>query len=154
MVKFLSFWNRDDGKKEHQRNLVYNEQQADAQRGADPNEYIQEAKRASFFIKDPLVEEFLDEHPAYRALVPAFSPVNRTTSHISKQDAKVAWLDHQILFTMLEMTMRPEDYEAGALEILQGFEIFGATQISDGFEGFKAKALTQQTKIIKTAEAK
>jgi hypothetical protein len=152
---FSFFWNRGDGgKKDFERSMVTNQQMEDAQRGQDPNEYAEQLTRASAFTHDDRIDDFFKKHPEYNALIPAFSPVNRTTKHISKQDAKIAWLDQQILFTMLETTMSPEAYEAGAMEILQGFEIFGNTQISDGYEGFKAKVLTQQTKVIRAEEAK
>lgn len=155
MGLFSFFWNRGkEDKKNFERSMVTNQQMEDAQRGQDPAEYAEQLTRANMFTHDDRVSMFLERHKAYKALVPAFSPVNRTTKHISKQDAKIAWLDQQILFTMLEMTMSPEEYESGAMEILQGFEIFGNTQISDGYEGFKAKALTEQRKIITASEGK
>jgi hypothetical protein len=152
---FSFFWNRGDGgKKDFERSVVTNEQIADAQRGTDPNEYAEQLTRANAFTHDDRIDDFFKRHPEYAAFIPAFSPVNRTTKHISKQDAKIAWLDNQILFTMTEMTMSPDDYENGAMEIIQGFEIYGNTQISDGFDGFKAKVLTEQRKVITAQEVK
>lgn len=155
-MKFPFFWNRtDQSKQEFRRSKILNEQISDAsQNKTDPAvEYAEQLGRSGLFVTDDRVMEFLEKHSAFNALIPAFSPVNRTTKHIGKQDAKIAWLDNQILFTMLEMAMSPEDYEDGAMEILQGFEIFGNTQISDGYEGWKGRTLTQQVKIIRSEEA-
>lgn len=154
-MKFPAFWNRDKGKQEFRRNQILTEQQADAQRPTNPEiEYLTMLGKFGYLVADDRVFDFIQKHPQYNALIPAFSPVNRTTKHISKRDAQIQWLDHQILQVMLETTMSPDDYEAGAMEIMQGFEIFANTQISDGFEGWKGNILTQQVKVIRAETEK
>lgn len=126
------------------------EAQGDAQRSSDPQmDYLTMLGKFGYLVGDERIPKFVEDNPAFSALIPALSPVNRTTKHISKKDAHLQWLDFQILFTMLEMTMHPENYESGGMETLQGFEIFASTQISDGFEGWKGNILTQQVKVTR-----
>ncbi len=147
-MKFPVFWHRENKKLEFKRTYALTEAAADAQRGGDPaNDYLTMLGKFGYLVGDDRIPEFISNNPAYNALIPALSPVNRTTKHISKRDAHIAWMDFQILYTMLELTMRPEDYEAGGMEILQGFEVLSNTQISDGFEGWKGNILTQQVKV-------
>ncbi len=147
-IKFPVFWGRENKKLEFNRTYALTEAARDSQGSADPaNDYLMALGKFGYLVGDDRIPTFVSQNPAYNALIPALSPVNRTTKHISKRDAHIAWLDFQILFTMLELTMRPEDCETGAMEILQGFEIFANTQISDGFEGWKGNILTQQVKV-------
>ena len=149
-MKLPFFWHREDKTFEFQENMALSQQTADANAPQDPYEAAKAAERERLMLGDERTARFLDIHPEFHAFIPALAPVNRTTKHISKRDAMIAWLDFQILFTMEEMCMRPEAYEAGGLEILQGLEIFASTQISDGFEGWKGRILTEQKKIIAT----
>lgn len=153
-MKFPFFWNREDKTMEFKQSCALNEQNADAQAQPDPYEAIREAERERLMLGDERVTRFIDEHPELHSFIPALSPVNRTTKHINKHDANIAWLDFQILFTLEEMTMDPEKYEGGGLEIMQGLEIYAATQISDGFEGWKGRILTEQKKTIRTEMGK
>jgi hypothetical protein len=149
-MKFPFFWNRNSEKLEFKRSLVVAEAQADAQRGSDPSmEYLTMIGKFGYLVGDERIPEFISENPAFNALIPALSPVNRTTKHICKKDAHIAWLDFQILYTMLEMSMHPDVYESGGMEVLQGFEIFSNTQISDAYEGWKGNILTQQVKVTR-----
>lgn len=152
MVKFSVFWRRqDDGSKEFLQNSALNQQQADANNPGDPVvEAAKLAERERLLTGDERIQNFLDTHPEYRAFMFALSPVNRTTKHISKSDARVAWLDFQILATLEEMSMSPEEYESGGVENIQGLEMYHTTQISDGFEGWKGKLVTENNKTIRT----
>jgi hypothetical protein len=151
MGRFSFFWNRGNDKIfEFQQSAVLNQQNADANEPADPYEAVRQAEREKLMLGDENVSRFLLAHPELHAFIPALAPVNRTTKHISKADAKIAWLDFQILLTLEEMCMSPEKYEAGALEVLQGLEILFSTQISDGYEGWKGRILTEQKKTIAT----
>lgn len=150
-MKLLSFWNRGPDKTfEFQQGVVYNAQQADNAAPVDPYEAVRIAERDKMMLGDQVLTKFLIEHPQYHAFIPALAPVNRTTKHISKQDARVMWIDFQILFTLEEMCMAPADYEAGALEFLQGLEIYIGPLISDGWEGWKGKIITETKKTIAT----
>jgi hypothetical protein len=144
---FSFFWNRSNERVfEMQSNMALNQQTAEAQEQADPYESVKQAERERMMLSDPTLSQFFARHPEFDAFIPALSPVNRTTKHISKSDAKVMWLNFQILFCMEEMCMSPDLYEAGAMEIIQGLEIYADTQISDGYEGWKGNILTQQRK--------
>jgi hypothetical protein len=147
-MKFPFFWNRDNPEKEFRRNVALTNEQADAQQQNDPAiENARTAERERLMLGDERVSKFLDQHPELASFIPALAPVNRTTKHISKRDAHIAWLDFQILFTLEEMCMSPDKYEGGGLEIMQGLEIYANTQISDGYEGWKGRILTENRKI-------
>jgi hypothetical protein len=152
MGRFSFFWNRSGNKElfEFQQNTVLNQQNADAQEPADPYEAVKQAERERAMLSDEKTMQLLLNHPELHAFIPALAPVNRTTKHISKTDARVAFLDWQILVTLEEMCMPPEKYEAGALEIIQGLEMQYNTQVSDGWEGWKGRILTEQKKTIAT----
>lgn len=148
---FSLFWNRNNDRIfEFQQSTTLNEQQADASAPQDPYEAVRNAERDKMMLGDQTLSEYLMRHPEFHAFIPAFASVNRTTKHISKTDAKVMWLDFQILHCMEEMCMPPDLYEAGAMEVLQGFEIFEGPLISDGYEGWKGKIITEQKKTIAT----
>ncbi len=151
MGRFSFFWNRsNEDVFNFQKDTVLNQQNADAQTPQDPYEAVKQAEREKAMLSDQLVQQFLLAHPELHAFIPALSPVNRTTKHISKTDTMIAWLDWKILVTMEEMCMSPEKYEAGALEHIQGLEMYFNTQISDGWEGWKGRILTEQKKTIAT----
>jgi hypothetical protein len=147
MNPFKIFWQRNQRETEFQESMALQEAQTDVQAPADPYEAIKQAEREKLMLGDEGVTKLLLRHPELHALIPALAPVNRTTKHISKIDAQVAWLDWQILTTLQEMCMNPEDYERGLLELLQGFEMYYNTQVSDGYEGWKGRILTEQKKI-------
>lgn len=150
-MKFPFFWNRREDKTfEFQQGVVLNQQSADANAPTDPYESVKQAEREKLMLGDEVLTKYLIENPQFHAFIPALSPVNRTTKHISRRDTEIMWLDYQILFTMEEMCMSPEKYEAGALEFLQGLEIHIGPLISDGFEGWKGRILTEQKKTIAT----
>ena len=150
-MKLPLFWNRDNKKQEFRRNMALTEASADAQKSQDPTmDYLAMLGKFGYLVGDDRIVQYIQNHPEFYCLIPALSPVNRTTKHIDKVDAHIQWLDFQILYTMLEMTMNPDDYENGGLEVIQGFEIFSTTQISDGFQGWKGNILTQQVKVTRT----
>lgn len=133
------------------QNVALTQQQVDANNALDPViESAKLAERERLLTSDQRVASFLDTHPYYKAFIPALAPVNRTTKHISKADARIAWLDFQILATLEEMSMPPEEFERGGVEMLQGLEMYHNTQISDGFEGWKGRLVTENNKTITT----
>jgi hypothetical protein len=150
-MKFPFFWQRgEDTTFEFQKGVVLNEQAAEANVPPDPYEAVRVAERDKMMLGDQVLTKYLIEHPEFHPFIAALAPVNRTTKHISKTDAKVMWLEFQILFTLEEMCMPPDKYEAGALEFLQGLEIYVGPLISDGYEGWKGKIITEQKKTIAT----
>lgn len=150
-MKFTHFWQRgEDTTFEFQKNVALTEQQADNNTPSDPYEAVRVAERDRMMLGDQTLTQFLISNPQFHAFIPALASVNRTTKHISKTDAKVMWLDFQILHCMEEMCMDPVEYEKGGLEFLQGLEIYEGPLISDGFEGWKGKIITEQKKTIAT----
>lgn len=151
MGKFNFFWKRGDDKIfEFQQNAVLNQQQADGSETPDPYEAVKQAERERLMLGDENVSRFLIGHPELHAFIPALAPVNRTTKHMSRTDAMINWLDWRILVIMEEMCMAPEKYEAGALEHLQGLEMYFNSQNSDGWEGWKGRILTEKKQTIAT----
>jgi hypothetical protein len=149
MGKLSFFWNRGNKEiLEMQTNSALAEQQVQEQ--PDPYEAIRQAERDKCMLSDERTMRLLDRHPELHAFIPALASVNRTTKHISRADARIAFLDWQILVTLEEMCMPPEKYEDGALEIIQGLEMQHSTLVSDGWEGWKGRILTEQKKTIST----
>ena len=147
-MKFPTFWNRTPKDENLKEQVLLNQQQADMNQPIDPYEAVRQAEREKNMLGDQFVNTLLANHPEYKAFIPALASVNRTTKHVSKTDMRIAWLDFQILQVMTEMCMNPDKFEEGAMEMMQGFEMYHNNIISDGHEGWKGNILTQQRKII------
>lgn len=154
MGRFSFFWNRNSQEKEQIFNLqsstVTNEQMADAQQTVDPYEAIRQQEREKVMLSDERTTQLIEKHPYLEPFGPAMAPVNRTTKHISRSDAKVMWLNFQILECLVELGMHPADFEDRAPENIQGLEMQYDSLISDGFEGWKGRILTEQKKTIRS----
>ncbi len=148
-MKLPFFWSRDNETLEFKKTVALTEEAKENTQAEDPIEAIKKAERERLMLGDERVSNWLDQHASFHAFIPALAPVNRTTKHISKVDAQVAWLDFQILCTLEEMCMSPDVYEAGGLEMLQGLEMMHSTQVSDGWEGWKGRILTEERKVVR-----
>lgn len=142
------FGRKDEGKLEYTRNVVTATAAGEAQQQESPEiEYLQMMARIGYLTVDENVVRWLFDHPNFHPLIAPLAPVNRTTV-LTKQQADINRLDFEILFTMMKLTMPPEVYEQGAMELFQGFRIFANNQINDAVEGKKLIALTQVAKRV------
>jgi hypothetical protein len=142
------FGRKDDGKLEYTRAVAVNAVQGEAQQQDNPEiTYLQMMARVAYLTVDENVVKWLFDHPEFHPLIAPLAPVNRTT-WLTKQQADINRIDFEILFTMMKLTMSPNVYEQGAMELFQGFRIFANNQINDSVEGKKLIALTQVAKRI------
>lgn len=142
------FGRKDEGKLAYKREVVAATVAGEAQQQDNPEiKYLQMMARIAYLTVDENVVRWLFDHPDFHPLIAALAPVNRTTI-LSKQQADINRLDFEILFTMMKLTMPPEVYEQGAMELFQGFRIFANNQVNDAIEGKKLVALTQVAKRI------
>lgn len=120
----------------------------EAQQQDNPEiEYLQMMAKIGYLTVDENVIRWLFDHPQFHPLIPQLAPVNRTTILTDKQ-ADINRLDYEITSTWLKLTMSPDDYEAGAPEMLQGFRPFANNIVNDAIGGKKLVALTQMVKRI------
>ena len=142
------FGKKDEGKLAYKREVSAAIVAGDAQQQDSPEmAYLQMMARVGYLTVDENVVKWLFDHPDFHALIAALAPVNRTTV-LTKQQADINRIDFEILFTMMKLTMPPNVYEQGAMELFQGFRIFANNQINDAVEGKKLAALTQVAKRI------
>lgn len=145
---FGIFGRKDEGKLEYTRTAGATALQGEVNQQSSPEmEYLQMMARIGYLTVDENVVKWLFDHPAFHPLIAPLAPVNRTT-WLTKEQGEINRLDFEILFTMMKITMRPDLYEQGAMEIFQGFRIFANNQINDAIEGKKLIALTQVAKRI------
>lgn len=154
MVKVWGFWRRNEEEERFCKDVALTSENAPQSQDENPVEAIKQAERERQMIQDERVSRFIENHHYFNAYIPAFSGVNRTSKHRNKSEAEIMWLDFKILGIETSMFMPPEEYEKGALEIIQGFEPYISTLISDSDEGFKARILTEQRKSIRVETKK
>lgn len=115
------------------------------------DEMISSLGRSVYMVMDPEVTAILNDKdkPQFQALLPAFSHLNRTT-RIGKKQAELLTLNYEYLSLIHKLNMPEDDYENVGWALLESLKIFASGIISDAFEGFKAKVVTEQIKIIRT----
>lgn len=142
------FRRRDPAKLAYKSEVVTAAVHGEVTRPEDPaTEYMKDLQKLSYLTVDELVADWLLKHPAFHALIAPAAPVNRTT-WLTKTQAEVNYLDLRILISMMKLTMDPDTYEAGGLEMLQGLEMFISNIINDAVEGRKLQACTVVSKQI------
>jgi len=142
------FGKKDEGALAYKRDVNTAVVAGDAQQQDSPEmAYLQMMARVGYLTVDENVVKWLFDHKQFHPLIAALAPVNRTT-WLTKQQAEINRIDFEILFTEMKLTMRPDIYEQGVMELLQGFRIFANNQINDAVEGKKLAALTQVAKRI------
>jgi hypothetical protein len=148
MVSLGRLFGGDKEKLAYKHDLVCSTMEGESRQPESPEqEYIQMMAKVGYLTVDEHVIRWLFDHPQFHALIAALAPVNRTTV-LTKQQAEINRIDLEILITMMKVTMDSDVYESGALEVLQGFRIFGNNIINDAVEGKKLQALTQVHKRV------
>jgi len=115
------------------------------------DEMIYSLGRSVYMVMDPEVTAILNDKdkPQFQALLPAFSHLNRTT-RIGKKQAELLTLNYEYLSLIHKLNMPEDEYENVGWALLESLKIFASGIISDAYEGFKAKVVTEQIKIIRT----
>lgn len=117
---------------------------------SEEQQQIETLGRIRHLLNSPTMERFFVENKYMQAFLPAFESVNRTTK-INNQEARIMWLDFQILFLMGKLTMPPDVYEQGAMLMFQSLEIAASTIITDAKDGWKGHLLTEQVRRLDVA---
>lgn len=120
-------------------------------------DYVNSLGRSVYSIIDPEVASILnpmDEngHPIeseLRSLIPALSHLNRMTQ-INKLDVELDRLDLEFIFLRMKCSMDEKDYDTDKAELIESLQFYAHHIPTDAFEGFKAKLLAYQMKIIRT----
>lgn len=142
------FSRKDPEKLAYKREVVTATIHGESARPDDPaTEYMKDLQKLSYLTVDELVANWLMNNPQFHALIAPAAPVNRTT-WLSKKQAEIAYLDLKILISMMKLTMDPDVYEAGGMEMLQSIEMFIINIINDAVEGRKLLACTVVSKQI------
>jgi hypothetical protein len=145
---FGRLFGRDKDKLQYKRDVAVTALAGEAQQQDNPEiEYLQMMAKIGYLTVDENVVRWLFEHTEFHPLIAPLAPVNRTTV-LTPRQADINRIDFEILFTMMKLTMNPEVYEQGAMEMFQGFRIFSNNQINDAVEGKKLQALTQVAKRV------
>lgn len=125
----------------------------DAQQRDSLAEYLELMAKAGVFVTDENIVQFFIKNPEFSALFPVVSHVNRTTI-LTRKQAEINLIDLEILLTMMKLTMSPENFEKGAMEILQAFKVYATNVINDAVEGRKLEALTHISKRVEVTTEK
>lgn len=145
MVKILG---RNKEKKEKEmdfkKGLVLTEQS----RQTLTPEYVDSLGRSVYMIYDEEVIKLLEENDLNH-LIPALSFLNRVTSE-GKQSVEIDMLDLEAIFLKEKILMEEETYEEKTCKLLDTLQFFANHIPTDAFEGFKAKLLAYQMKVIRT----
>lgn len=113
-------------------------------------EYVDTVGRLGYLFDSPIMQSFFMDNPRMRVFIPAFQTVNRTTN-LSSHEAEIMWLDFQILFTMVKLTLPPDIYEQGAMSMFQSLEVLAGTIITDGKNGWKGHLATENVRRLDVA---
>lgn len=139
------------GKKDEKaRDLQHETAMAERSRPEGPmtEEYVNSLGRSVYSIIDPEVLNLLQTNKL-EFFIPLLSHLNRMTK-LSKQDVELAKLDLEANFLMFEALRDEGSYNTKQALLVEGIQFFANFILTDSYEGFKAKILAYQMKIIRT----
>ena len=145
---------KDKEAMDHQKNVVY----AEESRTRNPmtEDYVSSLGRSVYSIIDPEVVEIIkkivegEKFNDLAWLVPAISHLNRMTQITNKTDLEIVKLDYDALFLEYEALRNEGDYDVQKALLTDALQIFANFIPADAWDGFKAKLLSYQMKIIRT----
>lgn len=116
-----------------------------------PQEYLHSLGRSVYMVMDPEVFSILNDEDKkqFRALIPAFSHLMRTTN-IGTKEAELLELDYEYLTLIHKLNMNEDEYETVGWALLESLKIYARGIISDAFHGWKGRLVTEQIKIVRT----
>jgi hypothetical protein len=140
------------GKEEQDREQALHE---DIVRGQTmPNPSISDEGVASlgssvYMVIDPDVLQIINEHKELKAFRILVSHLNRLTKKDKRtMDLDTLDTDYQVLIHKLNMN--EDDYENEMWGLLEALRMFLRSSNCDSIDGFKARVVTEQIKVIKT----
>lgn len=139
------------GKKEQDddfhKDLVINEQNPPPG-SVVPEDYVYSLGRSVYMVLDPDVMEVLKQDPKLQTLIPAASHLNRLTRK-DRKAMELDMLDYEFLLQIHKLNMNEDDYETTGWAKLQAFVPFFRNIVYDSVDGFKARVVTEQIKVVK-----
>jgi len=155
MVKNPFKGKKDEKAMDYQKEVVLTEQNRQGMPMTE--EYVNSLGRSVYSIIDPEVMALLNPIDAngkpiesdLRQLIPALSHLNRMTQ-INKLDVELDRLDLEYIFLRMKCSMNEEDYDTEKAGLIESLQFYANHIPTDAFEGFKAKLLAYQMKIIRT----
>lgn len=111
-------------------------------------DYVNSLGRSVYMVMDPDVMKILSEDEQLRTLIPAVSHLNRLTKK-DQNAMRLDMLDYEFLLMIHKLNMNEDEYETTGWAKLQAFVPFFRNLVYDSVDGFKAKVVTEQIKVIK-----
>jgi hypothetical protein len=148
MVKLFGRGNEEKREDEQfQKDLVAGEQHPPPGQMLT-EDYVNSLGRSVYMVMDPDVLAILAKYPELKGLRIMASHLNRLT----KKDKKCLELDrldtdYQILIHKINCD--EDEFESGLWAVLEAFRHFLRTSNYDNIDGFKARIVTEQIKIVK-----
>jgi len=113
-------------------------------------DYVNSLGRSVYSIIDPeVISEVTKRGSKLKWIVPAISHLNRMTN-LSKTDVEILKLDLDALFYEYEALREEGEYDTKEALLTSALQIFSNIIPADSFQGFKAKLLAYQMKVIRT----
>jgi hypothetical protein len=110
-------------------------------------EYIDSLNKSYLQVVDPRVYTILDKYPQLKSFIIAISPLNRLTNK-DKTAMQLDTLDGDYLVLINKINTNEDDYENDLWGIYEALRMFMRNGNWDNIQGFKARIITEQTKII------
>lgn len=146
----LPFTSKKDEKAMDRQHETAMAERARPDSDAYQEKYVSSLGRSVYTIIDPEVIQIItDEKYKLRALIPLLSHLNRLTQ-IGKDDVVIDRIKIRRMFLRIRITMKKSDYSVELSELLKSLEFFALHMTADSYEGFKAKLLAYEMKIIRT----
>ena len=111
-------------------------------------DYVNSLGRSVYMVMDPDVISLLAEYPQLKSFRIAISHLNRLTRK-DKKAMELDTLDADYQVLIHKINVNEDDYENSLWAILEALRQFMRNANCDNIDGFKARIVTEQIKIVK-----
>ena len=111
-------------------------------------DYVNSLGRSVYMVMDPDVMQIIGEVPQLKSFRIATSHLNRLTRK-DKAAMMLDTLDADYLVLINKINANEDDYENGLWAIYEALRMFMRNANCDNIDGFKARIVTEQIKIVK-----
>jgi hypothetical protein len=113
-----------------------------------PEDYVNSLGRSVYMVMDPDVMRIIDETPQLKSFRIATSHLNRLTRK-DKNAMMLDTLDADYLVLINKINSNEDVYENSLWGIYEALRMFMRNANCDNIDGFKARIVTEQIKIVK-----
>jgi hypothetical protein len=113
-----------------------------------PEDYVNSLGRSVYMVMDPDVMQIIDSDPQLKSFRIAISHLNRLTKK-DKTSMQLDTLDADYLVLINKINSNEDDYENRLWAIYEALRMFMRNANCDNIDGFKARIVTEQIKIVK-----